>query len=153
MTCRPMIHAGTLLLGELCPVAVEPVLHHCGALRILLALLPPTRLRPAARGTRMRLTLASLGQDLTWLLREAGPTIPLEAARRAVLAAAGAVVTTARCEAYDPTEMTHRSMISIRADPGDQGRMEDLARRGTLRIGAHAFQIRPFIYLRAPGGE
>ena len=69
-----------------------------------------------------------------------------------MLAAAGAVVTAARCEAYDPTEMTHRSMISIRADPGDQGRMEDIARRGTLRIGAHAFQIIPFTYLRAPGG-
>ena len=100
----------------------------------------------------MRLTLASLGQDLTWLLRDAGPTVPLEATRRAVLAAAGAVVTVARCEAYDPAEMTYCSMVSIRADPGDQGRMEGLARSGTLRIGAHAFQIIPFTYLRAPGG-
>ena len=75
----------------------------------------------------MRLTLASLGQDLTWLLRDAGPTVPLEATRRAVLAAAGAVVTAARCEAYDPVEMAHRNMVSIRADPGDQGRMEGLA--------------------------
>jgi hypothetical protein len=41
----------------------------------------------------MRLTSASMGQDLTWLLRDAGPTVPLEAARRAVLAATGAVVT------------------------------------------------------------
>ena len=100
----------------------------------------------------MRLTLASLGQDLTWLLRDAGPTVPLEATRRAVLVAAGAVVTAARCEAYDPVEMAHRNMVSIRADPGDQGRMEGLARSGTLRIGAHAYQIIPFTYLRAPGG-
>ena len=100
----------------------------------------------------MRLTLASLGQDLTWLLRDAGPTVPLEATRRAVLGAAGAVVTAARCEAFDPIEMTYRNMISIRADPGDQGRMEGLARSGSLRIGAHAYQIIPFTYLRAPGG-
>jgi hypothetical protein len=100
----------------------------------------------------MRLTLASLGQDLTWLLRDAGPTVPLETTRRAVLDAAGAVVTAARCEAYDPTEMAFRNMISIRADPGDQGRMEGLARSGTLRIGVHAYHIIPFTYLRAPGG-
>ena len=30
--------------------------------------------------------------------------------------------------------------------------MEGLARLGALRIGAHAFQIIPFTYLRAPGG-
>jgi hypothetical protein len=100
----------------------------------------------------MRLTEASLGKDLTWLLRDAGPTVPVEAARRAVLAAVGAVVTVARCEAYDPADMSHRDMISIRADPGDQGRLEDLARRGTIRIGAHAYQVIPFTYLRAPGG-
>ena len=100
----------------------------------------------------MRLTLASLGQDLTWLLRDAGPTVPLEAARRAVLVSAGAVVTAARCEAYDPIELSHRSMISIRADPGDQGRMDGLARSGTLRIGAHAYHVIPFTYTRAPGG-
>ena len=100
----------------------------------------------------MRLTSASMGQDLTWLLRDAGPTVPLEAARRAVLAAAGAVVTVARCEAYDPVDMSHRDMISIRADPGDQGRLEGLARLGTMRIGAHVFQVIPFTYLRAPGG-
>ena len=41
MACRPMIHAGTLLLGGLAPTAVEPALHHCGALRIILPLLPP----------------------------------------------------------------------------------------------------------------
>ena len=152
MACRPMIHAGTLLLGGLAPTAVEPALHHCGALRIILPLLPPTRLRPAVRGTQMRLTLASLGQDLTWLLRDAGPTVPLETTRRAVLDAAGAVVTAARCEAYDPTEMTFRNMVSIRADPGDQGRMEGLARSGMLRIGVHVYQIIPFTYLRAPGG-
>ena len=100
----------------------------------------------------MRLTSASMGQDLTWLLRDAGPTVPLEAARRAVLAATGAVVTVARCEAFDPVDMTHREMISMRADPGDQGQLEGLARLGALRIGAHAFQVIPFTYLRAPGG-
>ena len=100
----------------------------------------------------MRLILASLGQDLTWLLRDAGPTVPLEAARRAVLGSAGAVVTAARCEAFDPIELAHRSMISIRADPGDQGRMDGLARSGTLRIGAHAYHVIPFTYTRAPGG-
>ena len=100
----------------------------------------------------MRLTLASLGQDLTWLLRDAGPTVPLETTRRAVLDAAGAVVTAARCEAYDPAEMAFRNMVSIHADPGDQGRMEGLARSGTLRIGVHAYHIIPFTYLRAPGG-
>ena len=30
----------------------------------------------------MRLTSASLGQDLMWLLRNAGPTVSLDAARR-----------------------------------------------------------------------
>ena len=70
-----MVHAGTLLLGGLSPTMVEAVLQHCGALPILLPLFPPTCLRPAAGGTVMRITSATMGQDLTWLLRDAGPTV------------------------------------------------------------------------------
>ena len=48
LACRPMIHAGALVLGGLCPNIAESVLQHCGALSYLLPLVPPTRLRPAA---------------------------------------------------------------------------------------------------------
>ena len=100
----------------------------------------------------MRITAASMGQDLTWLLRDAGPTVPLEAARRAVFTTTETAVTVARCEAFDPVDMVHREMISMRADPGGRGHLEGLARRGALRIGAHLFQVIPFTHLRSPGG-
>ena len=100
----------------------------------------------------MRITSATIGQDLTWLLRDAGPTVSLEAARRAVFAATGTRVTASRSEAFDPVDLVHREMIVIRADPGGRAHLEGLGRTGTLRIGAHHFHVIPFTYIRSPGG-
>ncbi len=148
-----MLVGGTLCIGNLPPLQVTPYLAVSGQVRWMRSLYPPTRLHLAvaasvAGGHFGRLTHATVGQDLRWLV-DTGGDVAADEIARLMSRRTGGTLTASPVLAWDPGTREYRPMLQLTGGAWALAAMDCvLTTDAHCRVRGTAFPILRFTHTR-----